>query len=169
MIQNKDSHKYDDIIHLPHHVSHVHPQMSLQNRAAQFSPFAALTGYEDQIRETARLTDTEVELSEDMKELLDERFHLIQEQLENRAGKTQSDLSAAHISITYFQRDPQKEGGKYVTISGTVKKIDFRKREIHLFASDNLSVNNKPDTKKRQGDICIPIDDITELSGTCER
>lgn len=158
MIQNNGDHKYDDIIHLPHHVSNVHPPMSLQNRAAQFSPFAALTGYEDQIREAARPTDTKMELSENMKELLDEKLQFIQEQLE-----TKTRAARPHISVTYFQQDSQKEGGKYVTFSGTVKKIDLCKREIIFCAADNGS-----DAKKRQSDIRIAIDDVTDLIGSCE-
>ena len=94
---------YDDIIGLPHHVSEVHPQMGRIDRAAQFSPFAALTGYSDAIRETGRLTEERVELDEDMK---------IEE----------GDYPEA--AITYFQPDNRKEGGSYVTVSGRVKKID---------------------------------------------
>ena len=74
IFQEKETHKYDDIIHLPHHVSTKHPQMALLDRAAQFSPFAALTGHEDSIRETARRTEAFLELDEDKKEQLDENI-----------------------------------------------------------------------------------------------
>ena len=79
-MNEKDTHKYDDIIHLPHHVSARHPQMSLMNRAAQFSPFAALTGHGAAIQETARLTDSFVELEEDQKEQLDEQLLKLREE-----------------------------------------------------------------------------------------
>lgn len=121
-MNEKDTHKYDDIIHLPHHVSVKHPQMSLMNRAAQFSPFAALTGHSAAIRETARLTDSFIELTEDQKEQLDEQ---LQEFL--------ADLSHhPEAEITYFQPDQRKEGGTYVTIRGNIKKIDNYRRRIFL-------------------------------------
>ncbi len=81
IFQEKETHKYDDIIHLPHHVSTKHPQMALLDRAAQFSPFAALTGHEDSIRETARRTEAFLELDEDKKEQLNEKMHVLQEYL----------------------------------------------------------------------------------------
>ena len=96
-----DEHKYDDIIHLPHHVSKRHPQMSLQNRAAQFSPFAALTGHEDAIRETARQTDSFAELDEDRKELLNRQLQFIKAMLAQKP----------ECEITYFQPDQKKDGG----------------------------------------------------------
>ena len=116
----QEDHKYDDIIHLPHHVSKHHPQMSLQNRAAQFSPFAALTGHEDAIREAARLTDAFVELDEDRKKQLDEQLRLIREHLEQKP----------ECDITYFQPDEKKDGGNYMTVHGRVKKIEEYKRQI---------------------------------------
>lgn len=103
--------KYDDILHLPHHVSQKHPQMSMQERAAQFSPFAALTGYGDAIQETTRLTDAWVELDEGEKEEADRRLH--------RAAEEQ-----LPVRITYYVPDERKAGGAYVTVAGTVKKLD---------------------------------------------
>lgn len=119
-MKNQDEHKYDDIINLPHHVSKRHPQMSLLNRAAQFSPFAALTGHEDAIKETARLTDSFVELDEDRKEQLDEQLQLIRENLEHMP----------EVEITYFQPDEKKNGGSYVTVRGRIKRIDEYSRQI---------------------------------------
>lgn len=113
-------HKYDDIIHLPRHVSSRHPQMSLADRAAQFSPFAALTGHEAAIQETARLTDEFIELDEDQKAQLDERLRLLKE---NQFRKPE-------IEVTYFQPDGKKSGGAYVTVRGRVKKIDEYGRSI---------------------------------------
>lgn len=116
----KEDHRYDDMINLPHHISTVHPQMPVSERAAQFSPFAALTGYDDAVKETGRLTDTKIELDEDAKEILDEKLRMIQEQIEER-------LMA---EITYFQPDDKKEGGAYITASGNIKKIDEYKKAV---------------------------------------
>lgn len=117
-----NEHKYDDIINLPHHVSTRHPQMPLADRAAQFSPFAALTGHEAAILETARLTDTFVELDEDRKAELNEQLQLLRE--------TQS--QKPEIEVTCFQPDPKKSGGAYMTIRGRVKKIDEYNRQLLL-------------------------------------
>jgi len=116
----ENRHKYDDIINLPHHVSERHPQMPLSERAAQFSPFAALTGHDEAIRETARLTDAFVELDEGRKGELDEQLRLIKE---NQSRKPE-------IEVTYFQPDFKKSGGTYMTFRGKVKKIDEYNRQI---------------------------------------
>ncbi|MDE6641139.1 MAG: YolD-like family protein [Acetatifactor sp.] len=105
---------YEDIINLPHHVSARHPQMLLSARAAQFSPFAALTGHEDAIRETERLTEDFREPEEDRRELLDNKIRLLQENLSENP----------EVEVTYFQPDSKKTGGAYVTVKGRVKKID---------------------------------------------
>lgn len=108
------SHKYEDILNLPHHTSSVRAPMKMIDRAAQFSPFAALTGYDAAIQETARLTDERIELDENSKQILDERLQLI---LENQE-------KSPRITITYFQPDEKKSGGSYVSVTGCVKKID---------------------------------------------
>lgn len=120
---NENSHKYDDIIHLPHPTSKKHPRMSAWNRAAQFSPFAALTGHREAIRETERLTDTFTELLEDQKAQLDEQLQLLREHLSFRPS----------VEITFFQPDDKKSGGSYLTVQGQVKKLDDDNRRI-LFA-----------------------------------
>lgn len=104
---------YADIIHLPHHVSKVHSQMSMAQRAAQFSPFAALVGYEDVVEETARQTAPERELNEDEKVELDRRIAIVAAHL------------AEHpvVTIEYFVPDERKDGGEYVFKSGKVEKI----------------------------------------------
>lgn len=117
---NNDIYRYDDIINLPHHVSKSHPPMSTLNRAAQFSPFAALTGYEDAIEETSRLTGKRIDLDESAKSRLDEKLRITQEQLG----------SEPEITITYFQPDDKKSGGDYVSICGIVKKIDYYERAV---------------------------------------
>lgn len=112
--RRNNSHRYDDIISLPHHVSSSHPHMPVHDRAAQFSPFSALTGYYDAINETARLTNERVILDENCKEILNEKFIVIQERLNERPA----------VTITYFKPDKHKSGGEYVTLTGNVKKID---------------------------------------------
>ena len=128
----KDAHKYDDIIRLPHHVSARHPQMSIHDRAAQFSPFAALTGHDAAIRETERLTEEWVELDEDSKEQLDERLQMIREHLAERP----------EITFTFFQPDERKQGGAYRTITGKVKKIDEYEHRILLEDGTTLMVEH---------------------------
>lgn len=106
--------KYKDIINLPHHASKTRKPMSLYNRAAQFAPFAALTGYDDAIKETARLTEQKIELSDELKNMLNQKIKLIIENI-----KLQPE-----VVITYFVHDNKKSGGVYKTISGNVKRID---------------------------------------------
>lgn len=113
--------EYEDIIGLPHHVSTVHPQMSIYDRAAQFSPFAALTGHEAAIQETARLTEEQAELNEDKKEELNEKLQELIAHAEEHPT----------VTVTYFKPDARKEGGKYETVIGTLKKIrDYDKMFI---------------------------------------
>ena len=114
--------EYDDIIQLPHHISRKHPQMSMEDRAAQFSPFAALTGYDAAIAETARLTDQRVELDEYERQALNEKLQFISEHLSEHPK----------VSITYFLPDARKDGGEYVTVTGNVKKIDDYEHKIVL-------------------------------------
>ena len=105
---------YSDIINLPHHVSKNHPQMSREARAAQFAPFAALTGYDDVIHETARLTDRQVELEEYDSERLNRKFAELMTILDDHP----------EITVSYFKPDERKAGGAYVSITGTLKKVD---------------------------------------------
>ena len=106
--------KYDDIINMPHHVSKTHPQMSLEARSAQFAPFAALTGYGDVINETGRLTNEKIEIDDELKEILNEEIMKIKSELSERLT----------VSFTYFIPDEKKNGGKYVTVKGIVKKVN---------------------------------------------
>lgn len=117
-----DINKYDDIINLEHHVSKVHKQMSLENRSAQFAPFAALTGYEDEVKETARITEDRIELDEEQKIIINEKLNIIESQI----------ATNPEISITYFVPDTKKEGGSYQTKTEKVKKIDNYNNEIIL-------------------------------------
>lgn len=129
---------YNDIIYLPHHVSPTRPQMSMRDRAAQFSPFAALTGYDAAIRETARLTQEKVELDEQELAVLDRKFQLLLEQLER----------CPQVTITWFVPDELKQGGRYLTITDVVKKVDAAARFVLL---------------QNAGRICM--DDIVEIEG----
>ena len=107
--------KYDDIINLPHHVSKKHPRMPMKNRAAQFAPFAALSGYGEAIREVTRITETKRELGESDREELDRKLACLQDHL----------AEDPEITVTYFLQDSQKEGGKYVDAFGRIRKIDL--------------------------------------------
>ncbi len=106
--------RYDDIINLPHHVSSTRPQMPMIDRAAQFMPFRALTGYEDAVQETARLTEDRVELTEDEKSILDRKLQSLADRISSKA----------QITVTWFRPDQKKTGGAYVTTTGQLKKLD---------------------------------------------
>lgn len=137
----RDEHKknqYEDIICLPHHVSDVRPHMPIPDRAAQFSPFAALTGFEGAISESARLTDQRIELDETQKAVLDEKL----QQLQRESGKNHE------VEIVYFIPDKMKSGGAYSAIQGIVKKMDGYERALIL-----------------QDGTRILIDDIIEITG----
>ena len=129
---------YDDIINLPHHTSRTRPHMSAYDRAAQFSPFAALTGHDAAISETARLTDTRVEMDEYSKADLNQRLCIIQDQMDEQPK----------VSITYFQPDKKKSGGAYITAAGCVKKIEEYEHAVVM-----------------QDDTRIPIEDIFAIEG----
>lgn len=122
---------YDDIIHLPHHVSKRHPQMSLYNRAAQFAPFAALTGYGAAIAETARQTSPKIEMMEDDRQLMDRKLSILSSHLEEEPT----------ISITFFQPDSRKSGGHYLTITGIVKTIRTNERIIIMKDRKKISID----------------------------
>ena len=128
---------YSDIIDYPHHVSRTHPQMSMHDRAAQFSPFAALTGFDAAVAEEARVTDRRIELEEDERQRLNERLRFLSEHIEEQP----------EVSITYFVPDERKDGGAYVTKIGALKKID--EYEHVLIMTDGVR---------------IPIREIIEVS-----
>ena len=128
--------KYADIIHLPHHRSLTRPPMSNYDRAAQFSPFAALTGYDAAVAETARLTDSRIELTEDEKQLLDEKLHLLLDMADHPPT----------VRITRFIPDERKAGGSYETVTCRVASVDTYEGCVVL-------------TDKRR----IPIADISDI------
>ena len=130
---------YDDIINLPRHISKVHPEASMADRAARFSPFAAISGYEDMVREAARVTEECIEITEAEKAILNEQLNMIAEFLSDEP----------EVTITHFVPDKKKSGGAYISITGVVKRIDELKRIV-------VMKNNKK----------IKIDDIYALDST---
>lgn len=129
---------YDEFLNLPHHVSSDLPHMSMQNRAAQFASFAALTGFESIIKETCRQTAHRIELDESAKEALDKKLQRLLQVLHVHP----------QISITFFKPDEKKDGGAYICITGTIKKIDGY--------GENLIMTDGTQ---------IPISEITSLQG----
>ena len=129
---------YEDIINLPHHISPTRQQMPMSDRAAQFSPFAALTGYDAAIKETGRLTDERIELDEEALTALDMKYQLLMDTFDD----------APEVTITYFQPDERKAGGKYITATSAVKKVDDFERRITM-----------------QNGTKIPMDDVLSIDG----
>lgn len=116
---------YEDIVNLPRHISKVHPQATMADRAARFSPFAAISGYEDMVKEAARVTEERIDITDATKELLNEKLNMIIEFLDEEP----------EVTITYFEPDKKKDGGAYISITGTVKRIDEYER-IVLMSDD---------------------------------
>lgn len=135
---NPPNNNYDDIINLPRPISRTRPRMSMEERAAQFAPFAALSGHDAAVAEAGRLTDQKIVLSEDEIALLDEKLRWIGERLSE----------FPEIRITYFVPDALKDGGSYQTITSPVLHIDTTYHDIHL-------VNG----------TTIPIDDVLHIDG----
>ncbi len=123
---------YDDILHLPHHKSAVYPSMSMHDRAAQFAPFAALTGYGDAIDETARSTDRKLKVEETKAQELDEAFA----RLSACVNETPS------VSVMYFVPDEKKAGGTYVTTTGNVRKVDLFSRTLVFVDGTRLALDD---------------------------
>lgn len=131
--------KYDDIINFSRPKS-KHSKMTLEQRSAQFAPFSALTGYEGQIKETARLTDKRLELDEEAKSILDLKIQIIKEKL-NQQPK---------IEITYFVPDNKKDGGRYETVNSIIRKIDEYYNKIIMNNGISIDIGEIIDI---QGDI----------------
>jgi hypothetical protein len=122
--------KYDDIINLERPVS-KHSKMSIQDRAAQFAPFAALTGYDGAIKETARLTDRKIIIDDGLKAILDNKLNIINDNLDKKYN----------ISFTYFVPDNKKSGGKYIYVSGIVRRIDKVNGYVILFDKSKIPIS----------------------------
>lgn len=134
----KYNHQYDDIINMEHHKSKKHPPMSLYARSAQFASFAALTGYEDAVRETAREVMERIEIDDELKNILDGKIQLLSEQINKKP----------EVIFTYFIPDLTKDGGTYISVAGIVKKIDTY--------NQNIILEDKTE---------IPINDILDITG----
>lgn len=142
----EEKNPYADIVHLPHHQAANRPHMSLYDRSAQFSPYAALVGYDEMVKETARQTDKQLELGDAEKEVLDQKLMLITDMIEEGHHPT--------ITVVYFVPDALKDGGAYDEFTGCVKKVDAVGRQITFFA-DNGRSNGKS----------ISIDFISQILG----
>lgn len=125
-----DGFPYEDMIDLPHPVSKTRPQMPMRDRAAQFSPFMALSGYEEAVRETARVTDEEIYLDEDSKTELDRKLRAL----------TETQMQTAEAVITYFEPDSKKTGGAYLTATGRIRKIDEFERIVKMMDGSDIHI-----------------------------
>ena len=146
MNKHGERNPYEDIIHLPHHQSATRLHMSLYDRAAQFSPFAALTGFDGVIAETGRMTERKIELSEYERSLLDQQLIRIDEEL--RKG------NHPEITVVYFVPDPRKAGGAYEEYTGRVRSIDAVEKCVVFLAENRRSAGKR-----------IRIDGIAEIRG----
>ena len=124
--------KYDDIINLPHHVSETHPQMSMRNRAAQFSPFAALSGHSDAIHETARYTDDFQGVDESNVEALNQKIAMILDKINEHP----------QITVTYFKPDEKKEGGSYTLKTGNIKRVDDCEHVLQFTDNEKIPIQS---------------------------
>ncbi|MBQ3675986.1 MAG: hypothetical protein II926_01270 [Bacteroidales bacterium] len=124
--------KYDDIINLPHHVSETHPQMSMRNRAAQFSPFAALSGHSDAIHQTARYTDDFQGVDESNVEALNQKIAMILDKINEHP----------QITVTYFKPDEKKEGGSYTLKTGNIKRVDDYEHVLQFTDNEEIPIQS---------------------------
>lgn len=126
--------KYQDIINLPHYEPKKHPRMSMESRSAQFAPFAALTGYEDAVIETGRLTQNKIELDNEQKLSINNKLQYVLN-------------TSEEVSITYFVKDLKKSGGKYIEKTGYIKKVDTIKQQIIFIDKTIIQIENVIDIK----------------------
>jgi hypothetical protein len=126
------SHEYDDIISLPHHVSAERPHMPMIDRAAQFAPFAALTGYGAAIEEAARLTDQKLELDEEQKQVISKCLFELQGRIKEHPA----------VALTYFIQDPRKSGGKYKSGTVAAEKVDGLAGVLYLADGEAVSFDD---------------------------
>ena len=126
-----EKYPYEDIVNLPPHISKKHPQPSMMDRAARFAPFAAIAGYEEMVLEEARITEERVDLDEGALSLLNEKLNMIQEFLDEEP----------EVTITYFEPDKKKDGGAYISITGTVKRIDEYERIVLMSDDKKIKID----------------------------
>ena len=151
--ENNPRFVYADIIDIPHHQASDRNHMSLYDRAAQFAPFAALVGYDEMVKEEARLTDRQTEISDDDLLILERKISMIADEI--------SEKRHPEIRVEYFEPDQLKSGGKYLTYSGTVKKID-EIEQVMIFYADNGISNGKEILISRICDISGELIDLIE-------
>ena len=126
-----DNFPYEDIVNLPPHISKKHPQPTMLERAARFAPFAAITGYEEMVLEEARVTEERIELDEGTLAMLNEKLNIIHDSLD----------SEPVIQITYFEPDKKKSGGAYISVTGTVKRIDEYERLVIMSDGKKIRID----------------------------
>lgn len=129
---------YEDIINLPHYNPKNHKRMSIESRSAQFAPFSALVGYDEEVKETARLTDKRIEIDDGLKSILNDKLNIIKSYIKEKPL----------ITFTYFVYDFKKSGGKYIDLTGYVRRIDENNNIVIL-------------TDKTK----IPIEEIINIRG----
>ncbi len=122
---------YDDIINLNRPIS-KHPHQSVESRASQFAPFAALVGYDEQVKETARLTDKRIEIDDGLREILNNKLNYLNEHIKDNI----------EVTITYFVNDSKKDGGKYITIINKIKRINNEEQTIKFIDNKVISMND---------------------------
>ena len=127
-----DKFPYEDIIRIPRHISKTHPQASMADRAARFSPFAAISGYEEMVKEAARVTEERIEITEAEKAILNEQLNMIAEFLNDEP----------EVTITHFVPDKKKSGGAYISITGVVKRIDELKRIVVMKNNKKIKIDD---------------------------
>ena len=140
--------KYADIFDLPHHQSATRKHMSRYDRAAQFAPFAALTGYDDMIVEEARFTDSEIELSENETAIINDTVNELQSRIENGDHPT--------VTVTYFKPDEYKMGGSYETMTSILKKVDPIEKKLIFYGSADTEDKLTPT-------IAIPLERVIHI------
>ena len=146
---------YADILTLPHHKAANRPQMSMHDRAAQFSPFAALTGFDGVIAETGRMTDQKVELSESQMSLLDQKLTLIDDAIQDGYHPV--------VTVVYFVPDAKKEGGSYQEYTGKVRQVDPVERKLVFLAANERSAGKEISIEDLLEIHCELVDDMEDM------
>lgn len=133
----------EEMYGLPHHQSDHHPHISMRDRAAQFAPFAALTGHHDAVRETARLTDERMEPEEDKRELLNRKLQMLRSRIPQKRHPEETELP--EVSVTYFLPDQKKAGGAYVKKQGRVRRLDEVEKKLVFFDGEEIDMEDVAD------------------------
>lgn len=135
-MEHKGTHMYDDIIHLPHHTSPTRPRMSMHDRAAQFAPFAALTGHDAAVAEAGRQTEKRIELAQDSRDAINRMLQQLKEM-----------PTQPQITLTYFRPDERKEGGAYLTVRTRLRQMDPVQHILTLDTGEEIPMENLVDLR----------------------